>query len=227
MGLQLLDDIAWHSLTGPQAGVSTGTDRARRYAPGFSPIIAFANTQQPDFADLEPFCEPGEHFYTAGWSGPTPAGWQVDAEARLLKMVWQGPEPAADEGFDKLRLTPAHVPLMLELVGLTKPGPFGPLTIELGEYFGCFEGPRLVAMAGERMHAGRLREVSGVCTHPEFQGRGLARRLMLELMRREMQRDELPFLHVMANNTNARRMYERMGFRTHQEQVLRVLTRSA
>ena len=150
MGLQLLEQIAWHSLTGPQAAVSTGTDRARRYAPGFSPIIAFADTQHPDFAALEPYCETGEHFYTSGWTGAAPAGWQVDAEQRLLKMVWEGAPPAADEGFAARPLANEHVPQMLELVALTKPGPFGPRTIELGDYVGCFEGPRLVAMAGER-----------------------------------------------------------------------------
>ncbi len=33
-------------------------------------------------------------------------------------------------------------------------------------------------MAGERMHAEGFTEISGVCTHPQFQGRGLARRRM-------------------------------------------------
>jgi predicted GNAT family acetyltransferase len=115
---------------------------------------------------------------------------------------------------------------MLDLVALTQPGPFGPRTIELGEYFGCFDGPRLVAMAGERMFAGSFREVSGVCTHPDFQGRGLARRLMHKLIRRELQRDEIPFLHVMKANAGAQQMYQRMGFRVHQEQLVRVLSRS-
>jgi hypothetical protein len=31
----LLDNIVWHSLSGPQARFSTGTDDARRYARGF------------------------------------------------------------------------------------------------------------------------------------------------------------------------------------------------
>ena len=226
MSLHLLDDVIWHSLTGPQAAVSTGTDRVRRYAPGFSPIIGFADLERPDFAALEPYCAAGEHFYCAGWSGVAPAGWRVDAEARLLKMVWQGAFPAADDDFAAVRLGPEHVPQMLELVALTKPGPFGPRTIELGAYFGCFEGPRLVAMAGERMHAGALREVSGVCTHPDFQGRGLARRLMLKLVRREVEQGEIPFLHVMKANEGAHRMYQRMGFGVHQEQLVRVLSRS-
>jgi predicted GNAT family acetyltransferase len=79
-------------------------------------------------------------------------------------------------------------------------------------------------MAGERMFAGPLREISGVCTHPDFQRRGLARRLMLKLVRRQMQRGETPFLHVMTSNSNACRLYERMGFRTYRESVVRVVS---
>ncbi len=225
--LSLLTNIAWHSLVGPQASVSTGGEDARRYASGFSPIIAFPDMARPNFAALAPHCEPGEHMYCGGWSGPVPAGWQIHFEAALIKMVWAAPEPATDAGAAAVRLGPEHVPQMLALVALTKPGPFGPRTIELGEYFGAFDGSRLVAMAGERMCAGRLREVSGVCTHPEFQGRGLARGLMQVLLRRELRRGEMPFLHVMRDNRSAHAMYERMGFRDHQEQVIRVLSRSA
>ena len=93
-----------------------------------------------------------------------------------------------------------------------------------GEYFGSFEGDRLVAMAGERLFASSLREISGVCTHPDFQGRGLARRLMAKLVHRQMQRKENPFLHVMHENSGARRLYEHMGFRDYRESVVRVIS---
>jgi GNAT superfamily N-acetyltransferase len=223
---QLLANVIWHSLTGPQADVSTGTDAARRYAPGFSPIVAFADVEHPDLAALVPYCEPGEHLYCGGWSGPAPAGWQIDAEATMFTMVWQAPAPMADGTVAAVQLGAEHVPQMLDLVALTKPGPFGPRTIELGEYFGVFEGPRLVAMAGERIFAGPLREISGVCTHPDFQGRGLARGLMQILLRRQMQRGETPFLHVLRDNPSAHGMYERMGFRDHRELTVRVLSRT-
>jgi ribosomal protein S18 acetylase RimI-like enzyme len=226
-GLALLDNIAWHSLTGPHAALAVGTDDVRRYAPGLSPIAAFADPARPDFAALAPFCAPGEHLNSSGWSGPAPAGWVIHAETTLIKMVWDAPMPAADAGPAAVRLGAEHVPQILELVALTKPGPFGPRTIELGEYFGAFDGPRLVAMAGERMFAGSLREVSGVCTHPDFQGRGLARGLMRLLLRRELQRGETPFLHVRRDNRSAHALYLRMGFRDCQEQVVRVLSRTA
>jgi len=114
---------------------------------------------------------------------------------------------------------------MLDLVAITQPGPFGPRTGELGEYFGVIDAGRLVAMAGERMHAGALREISGVCTHPDFQGRGLARRLIERLIRLEVRRNQTPFLHVMRDNIHARGLYERMGFRHHREVALRVISR--
>lgn len=222
---QLLDNIMWHCLTGPHASYSAGGERARRYARGFSPIVGFADTARPDLEALRPHCDPGEHFYCDGWAGPAPTGWRVDAEATMFRMVWDGGLPAAEDGaLDARRLGPADAAQALELATLTKPGPFGLRTIELGEYFGCFDGPRLVAMAGERMTAGTLREISGVCTHPDFQGRGLARRLMLTLIRRELQRGETPFLHVMRANEGAHGLYRRMGFRDHVETVVRVVS---
>jgi len=221
--MQLLDNIVWHTLTGPHAKYAAGTDKARRYATGFSPIVGFADAGRPDFDALAPFCEPGEHFYCDGWTGDAPAGWRIEADTTMFKMVWEAPMPLADEMFAAVPLGREHTAQALGLTTLTRPGPFGPRTIELGEYFGCFEGTRLIAMAGERMHAGSLREVSGVCTHPDFVGRGLARRLMAKLIRRQMQRDEIPFLHVMRDNSVARRLYERMGFRNYRESVVRLI----
>jgi GNAT superfamily N-acetyltransferase len=220
----LLHNITWHTLSGPHARFATGTDDARRYAAGFSPIVGFADTERPNFDGLAPYCKPGEHFYCDGWSGAASAGWRIDAENTMFKMFWEVAMPATDEAPEAVRLGPEHAPQAMELAALTRPGPFGLRTIELGEYFGCFEGERLVAMAGERMFAGRLREISGVCTHPDLQGRGYARRLMVKLIRRQMQRDETPFLHVMRDNSSAHRLYERMGFRNYRESVVRVVS---
>ena len=221
---QLLDNITWHALSGPHARFSTGTEDARRYAPGFSPIVGFANAEHPNFAALTEYCDPGEHLYCDGWSGFAATGWQINIESTMFKMLWDGAMPANDEAPEAVQLGSEHASQALELAVLTRPGPFGLRTIELGEYFGCFEGQRLVAMAGERMCAGALREISGVCTHPDFQGRGFARRLMIKLIRRQMQRMEVPFLHVMRENSGAHRLYKRMGFRDYRESVVRVVS---
>ena len=225
--LSLLDNLFWHALAGPQAHFAVGGDEVRRFAPGFSPIVGFADPAHPKLDALIPFCQSGEQFYCDGWSGAVPAGWQVDAEARMQKMIWRAPMPATDEAPEAVRLAPEQIPQILELVGLTRPGPFGPRTIELGEYYGLVEpgSGRLMAMAGERCAAGPLREISGVCTHPDFQGRGLARRLMAKLIRRQMARGETPVLHVMSINEGAIALYKRMGFDAHRESVVRVISR--
>jgi ribosomal protein S18 acetylase RimI-like enzyme len=221
-----LDNIFWNTLSGLHAHLSAGTDSARRYAPGFSPIVGFPDPRRPDFGALAPFCEPGEHFYCDAWSGPAPAGWRIEAEATMYRMVWDGPMPERDEAPDAVPLGPEHAAQALELALLTRPGPFGPRTIELGEYFGYVDQGKLVAMAGERMAAPGLHEISGVCTHPDYQGRGYARRLMLKLIRRQLARGETPFLHVMRANAAAHGLYLRMGFRDYCETVVRVVARA-
>ena len=225
---QLLDNIIWNTLVGPHARYAAGSNGARRYARGFSPIVGFANAQRPDFDALTPICDPGEHFYCSGWDGAAPEGWQIEADSTMCLMVWAGapagPGALAGAGREARRLGPQHASQAMELAALTRPGPFGPRTIELGVYCGYFEGDRLVAMAGERMHAGTFHEISGVCTHPDYQGRGWARQLMLKVMQLQFTRGETPFLHVMSSNAGARRLYERLGFSNYLEPVVRVIS---
>jgi predicted GNAT family acetyltransferase len=64
-----------------------------------------------------------------------------------------------------------------------------------------------------------------VCTHPDVEGRGLAWRLIAKVVRSQIERRETPFLHVMSDNVHAWRLYERMGFRFHQEIAVRVVSR--
>jgi len=222
----ILDTVVWHALSGAQARFAEGKGGARRYARGFSPIVAFADPAHPDFEALAACCDIGEHFYCDAWSGAAPRGWRIDVETTMFRMVWDAAVPD-DEAHGAVALDASHAAQALELATLTRPGPFGPRTLELGDYFGFFVDGRLIAMAGERMQAGPLREVSGVCTHPECTGRGHARRLMSRLVRRQLRRGETPFLHVMRDNVRARAMYERMGFRVYCESVVRVIARDA
>ena len=223
--IPLLDNIMWNCLSGPHAKFATGEGAVRRYAPGFSPIAGFEDPHHPDFETLAKYCEPGDHFYTDIWSGAAPPGWRIDRDARMWKMVWDAPMPAEDAAPDAIPLRPEHASQAVELAKLTNPGPFGIRTPELGEYFGYFDGGRLIAMAGERMCAGNLQEVSGICTHPDFQGRGLAKKLTLKLVRLQMQRGKTSFLHVISTNTTARTLYEKMGYRSYLETTVRVITR--
>ncbi|WP_417686275.1 GNAT family N-acetyltransferase [Roseibium sp.] len=120
------------------------------------------------------------------------------------------PEPKA--GHLAERLGTRDIPEMIALAELTKPGPFRARTIELGEYWGIRIDGRLAAMTGERLTMPGLTEISAVCTHPDFQGRGFAASLSVHVARRIIERGDTPFLHAFSTNTGAIRLYERLGF---------------
>jgi predicted GNAT family acetyltransferase len=101
---------------------------------------------------------------------------------------------------------------MLNLIERTKPGPFRKRTIELGNYLGLRVDGELVAMAGERLQPPGYTEISAVCTDERFRGRGLAGRLIRAVGHGIRERGDIPFLHASAQNTNAIRLYESMGF---------------
>src|SRR5262249_1306565 len=129
------------------------------------------------------------------------------------------PEPSQEAR----ELTAADVPEMISLTRLTQPGPFGERTREMGDYFGIRVNGKLAAMAGERLKVPGFTEISAVCTHPDFLGRGYARGLMGILMQRIGARGETPFLHVRKTNARAVELYERLGFRKRLEAHYAVL----
>src|SRR5262249_40189764 len=106
----------------------------------------------------------------------------------------------------------ADTPAMIALAELTKPGPFLARTHALGRFWGVKENGRLIAMAGERMKLDGMTEVSGVCTHPDYRGRGLAALLSHHVATDILARGEIPFLHAFANNHAAISIYEALGF---------------
>jgi predicted GNAT family acetyltransferase len=111
-----------------------------------------------------------------------------------------------------LDLDDDDAPEMLALATLTEPGPFLARTHAMGRFRGARLDGRLAAMAGERMRLPGYTEVSGVCTHPDFRGRGLARRLSQIVAAAIQARGETPFLHAWATNTAAIALYESLGF---------------
>jgi predicted GNAT family acetyltransferase len=95
----------------------------------------------------------------------------------------------------------------------------------MGTFIGIRIGGRLVAMAGERMRFPGYTEVSGVCTHPEFRGRGLARRLSAAVVSGIEARGEQAFLHAWKSNHSAISLYGGLGFEVRAEVNVAVLKR--
>jgi predicted GNAT family acetyltransferase len=115
------------------------------------------------------------------------------------------------------------IPAMMALAEATKPGPFGPRTIELGRYVGVRRDGRLVAMAGERMRLTGFTEISAVCVDPAYRGQGLAASMIFALVAPILDRSETPFLHAFSSNRPAIALYQRLGFGLRRQVHLAVL----
>ena len=113
---------------------------------------------------------------------------------------------------------------MLALTALTVPGPFFAETYRQGGYIGMYEAGQLIAMAGQRMRLPGFTEVSAVCTHPDYQGRGLGRALMEAVIAPILAQGEAAFLHCYPDNP-AVRLYEALGFRYRTTMTYTVLSR--
>jgi ribosomal protein S18 acetylase RimI-like enzyme len=216
--MRLLDNAIWQALTTRQARFSQAWGSARKFLSDVGPLSAFGEGEADGFESLAALLEDQdvavlflEHPYEAR------QGWEWIAGATLVQMVSETATEAvihSNEEHELVELGLCHSPEMIELTHLTKPGPFGRRTHELGTYLGIRHGKKLVAMAGERLKVPGFTEVSAVCTHPDYLGRGYARTLMLEVMRRIRNRDETPFLHVRGDNGRALALYGSLGFRT-------------
>ena len=140
------------------------------------------------------------------------AKWKVRNDNALLQMVFDKPSINLSLDESIRALAAADVPEMLALTQLAKPGPFLEHTIDFGGYFGFFVDGKLVSMAGTRLAAGPYTEVSAVCTHPDFVGRGLAQRVLPHVLNYIQQKGQIPYLQLYPDNLPALRLYQRLGF---------------
>lgn len=206
-----LDNPAYASLSGPHAAFAERSGNVLRYRPEISPFIGMPDEPGPgDWAAVAAWVGPGGVAVLPAMHAPFPDDWEVLAMNDGVQLVAESLEPAADP--EAVELGPADVPEMLDLVKRTKPGPFAPRTIELGTYLGIRRDGKLVAMAGERLCVPGYTEISAICTDDAWRGHGFASRLTRAVAAGIVKRGDTPFLHAVATNANAIRLYEKMGF---------------
>lgn len=222
-----LDRPVWRALRSGWASLAVGDEQALRIDADHGPFGAAANDSDPAQAALAALLVPpdGELWIVEREPIGAPPGTTVMREATLAQMIAQD-IAAVPALADVLTLGEADGAAMRALALLTKPGPFHALTHRLGGFIGIRREGRLVAMAGERMQLDGFTEVSGVCTHPEYRGRGLAKALMAQVARTMLARGETPFLHAYADHAATIAMYERLGFRLRAEMRLMVVARA-
>jgi ribosomal protein S18 acetylase RimI-like enzyme len=220
-----LDRPVWSALHGRQASLARRDGPARRFAPEYGPFAAASDASPASWAALQRLAGPAGGLYLVEAEPPeAPAGVRLRFEPECWQMVAEGPAPApAATAFAILELDEPDAAEMHALATLTRPGPFSTATHRLGGFVGVREAGRLVAMTGERMKPDGFTEVSAVCTHPDFRGRGYAAALMRLVMARIAARGETPFLHVYAANTGAIAVYEALGFQLRRRMAIGVI----
>jgi predicted GNAT family acetyltransferase len=224
--MMTLDRPVWASLSTHHLPLSVGGTLARRYAAGVNLFASARDDAAVALAALTDLVRPGERVYLLQVPDIlVPAGFAVVKAARGVQMIAARAMPASGADDDLIELTDADAPEMLALATLTEPGPFLSRTHTMGTFRGIRIEGRLAAMAGERFRFPGHTEVSGVCTHPDFRGRGLARRLSAAVAARIESRGEKPFLHAWQSNRPAISLYESLGFEVRAEVDVRVLER--
>jgi len=218
-----LDRPVWASLTTFHATLAEGDALARRFLRDVNLFASARDDGDDTQAALAALVRPRERIYILQVPPiVAPPALRTLKRASGVQMV--ATRPLTDEHTDDvLVLTDADAPEMLALATLTEPGPFLTRTHRMGRFLGIRRDGRLAAMAGERMRFPGYTEVSGVCTHPDFRGQGLARHLSAAIVAAIQRRGERAFLHAWATNAAAIALYRGLGFEMRAEVNVAVL----
>ena len=209
----LLDNPIWHSLATAHAHLALERGLARRYPSEIGPLSGLRATTQEAFADLAAIIPEGDlAVLFLPEETEIPPGWQLLREGTLVQMVCRTSPASPSISAEILPLQTADFPEMAALAALTEPGPFRANTASLGGFLGIRVDGRLAAMAGQRLAPTGFAEISAVCTHPDFRGRGHAQALVAAVAREIHQNGRIPFLTSFEANSGAIRVYEQVGF---------------
>jgi len=207
-----LDNPVWQSLTSLHAGVARRKANAARYPADVAPFAAVDAFDRDASSQLAALLEPGETVLLVGPSPEFGPGWKIEPLEHIAQMICNE-RLVVPDGPPVLALGTMHVADIIALTARVYPHYFRPRTAQMGRYFGIYDGDTLAAMAGERMGFDGHRELSAICTHPDYLGRGLAQRLTTTLTNDILDSGRVPFLHVSHRNARAKALYEHLGFR--------------
>lgn len=216
MAAHLLDNPIWESLSSRHRSLALREGDVARYPVEVAPFLGVAAEGIDAATALESLVPVGDTVLLLGPVPSAPQGWELKQLAQLAQMVCPARMQEVD-GPEIIELSESHRGDVLALTALVYPHYFRPRTTELGRYFGIYREGRLAAMAGERMGMQGYTEISAICTHPDFNGHGYARRLLAWLSNDNLGRGRIPFLHVSRQNQRALQLYERNGYRTRCE----------
>lgn len=225
----VLDNPAWYALQTGNKNLAQGDEFCQYFDPDVSPFVGLGKADEQHLLKLyDALPEQSVKLLALPMQIDIPQPWTLLSGMDGFQMVYQSAQilPVNADKAVIVPLTEAHIPQMLALTKLTNPGPFGTGTIAFGHYTGIFEGKQLVAMAGQRLHAEPYAEISAVCTHPDYLGKGYARELLCYQVNRILAASGIPYLHVRQDNYRAIQVYESLGFKKRTPIYFHVLKKS-
>ena len=210
-----LDNPVWYSLSETHKSVSIDYCSLKFYQPDFCPFGGFVSLD--NLADgLAKYAKLLDNFFVIGERPLLPNYLTVSRELVCLQMVIERKiELEINEQI--IALNDKHEDELFELVNLVQPGYFKRKTAKLGNYYGIFKNNKLVAVSGERMCLEGFVEVSAVVTHPANTGKGYAKQLIAHTVNTIIERNSVPFLHVVETNVGAIDLYHQLGFSTRRK----------
>ncbi|MDM9648695.1 GNAT family N-acetyltransferase [Rhizobium sp. S163] len=222
----ILDRPIWSALQTDHAEFAVRLGRAWRYPAAIGPFAAALDLTKESMDDLAQMPSADEMIAMFELDDiPIPAGMTSLGYFSLHQLVLSKRLPLIHDPEIEL-LTEADASEMMELAELTKPGPFSLQSQRLGPFWGVKAQGKLVAMAGQRMRQPGFVELSGVCTHPEFRGRGVASLLSRYVSGKIVSIGRIPYVHVHGTNRAALAFFGGIGFELRTKLNLRRLTPS-
>ena len=211
----ILDNPIYHSLISNHKQFAIGNNDALFYKRAMASFAGFDDFTPKNFNWLyQNHPDDGVFILFTINEVEIPKPWNLIAKIEMCQLVFEGKDDLIEDNKFKIhRLNDEHIDKMKALVELTKPGPFENRTIDFGNYIGIFEQGKLASMNGQRFNPYQFREISAVCTHPNFLGKGYAKELLVKQVNEVLQQNETPFLHVRADNFGAIKLYEKVGFK--------------
>jgi len=208
-----LDNPVFYAMLSGNASQALGSAQVKYFDVEVSPFAGFAEAYADGFNELHQMLPGGRTILNAGRNEiEIPKGWTLKHHVPGTQFLYRSKENFDPAALDVTPLTKDDVEQMVSLATLTKPGPFASRTIEFGNYHGIFVNDQLAAMAGRRLHVYDFIEISAVCTHPHFLGKGFAGRLLKHQVNSILEEKKTPFLHVRSDNKRAIDLYEKLGF---------------
>lgn len=208
----LFANPVWHALQTAHRRFAISAPNACRYPADIAPFAAVAEPSEKALRHLGSLLAPDESVWLFGEAFPQVPELAFRETLRCLQMVLPEQVPPFGSAAEIVPLSDRNAQEMVALTDLAFPGFFRRRTCEMGEYFGVRHRGELIAMAGERLILHGHYEISGVCTHPEHRGRGLAANLIGHLAQNHRREGHISWLTVAAANQRAIQLYRRLGF---------------